>query len=109
MSKRRMPKLKPGTRIEITWWDIVSSPIGDVDDAEPALCTTLGYFHCYKGRGIARSLVAGLTLFPKEGGDPRGTDVYPVGCIEKIEILSTEKERYQRPPSAAIIPAEGDQ
>jgi hypothetical protein len=87
-----MPKLKPGDMLKITWWDIVSDAIGDMKDAEPALCVTLGHFWKYKGRGPSRSLVVGLTLFPKEDdSEPRGWDVYPVGCIEKIEVLNVRE------------------
>lgn len=85
---RRLPKLNPGDMLRITWWDIVSDAVGDMKDAKPALCQTLGHFWEYRGRGRSRSLVAGLTVFPKEAQEePRGWDVYPVGCIEMIEVL----------------------
>lgn len=102
---RRMPRLKRGDMIKVTWWDIISDAIGDVKDAEPALCVTLGYFEKYKGRGKSRSLVTGLTLFPKEGPEPRGYDVYPVGCIEKIEVLTVREAEYVRPENEEIKPA----
>ena len=106
---RRLPKLKRGEMLKITWWDIVSDAIGDVKDAKPALCVTLGHFWAYKGRGRSRSLVAGLTLFPLEGEEPRGWDVYPVGCLESLEVLDVrEVDRvvvYRRPQDAAIVPA----
>jgi hypothetical protein len=91
-----MPKLSRGAMIKITWWDIISDAIGEVKDAEPALCVTLGHFYKYKGRGPSRSLIVGLTLFPKEGDEPRGYDVYPVGCIEQIEVLETKAIPYMQ-------------
>ena len=106
---RRLPKLKRGDRLLITWWDIVSDAIGDVKDAEPALCITLGFFWEYKGRGRSRSMVTALTLFPRESNEPRGWDVYPVGCLEKIEVLYTDSESkvvYKRPEDEEIKPAE---
>jgi hypothetical protein len=106
---RKFPKLNKGDPLMITWWDIVSDAIGDVKDAEPALCQTMGFFEQYKGRGKSRSLVTALTLFPKETGEVRGWDVYPVGCIERIEILISSHLTgpvFKRNPDEKIKPAE---
>lgn len=105
---RRLPKLNKGDPLRITWWDIVSDAIGDMKDAEPALCQTMGFFWKYKGRGPSRSLIVGLTLFPQEEGPPRGWDVYPVGCIEKIELFGPVKVEavFVRKPDEKIKPAE---
>jgi hypothetical protein len=105
---RKFPKLNKGDPLRITWWDIVSDAIGDVKDAEPALCQTMGFFEQYKGRGKSRSLVAALTLFPNEAGEVRGWDVYPVGCIERIEIFGPllVEAVFERKPDEKIKPAE---
>lgn len=107
MAKSKFPKLKPGDPLRITWWDIVSDAVGDMADAKPALCETLGYFWKYSGRGKSRSLVAGLTIFPKEeNSEPRGWDAYPVGCIEKIEIVGgiLVDPVFKRDKNAEVFP-----
>lgn len=93
----KFPKLKHGDRVEITWLDIVGDTIGDPNEAEPALCTTLGYFHRWKGRGRNRALVLCLTRFPKEGETCRGYDTYPFGIIEKLEVLERPHEQESNP------------
>jgi len=90
--KKRFPVLTHGVRVEVTWLDIVGDPIGEPDNAEMAYCTTMGYFHAWKGRGRNRALVLCLTGFPKENNDCRGSDIYPFGVIKKIEVLGAKRD-----------------
>jgi len=82
--------MQAGDPIEVHWRDIVGSSTGDPDDAEPASCTTLGYFHRWKGRGRNRSLVVHLTRYAAADYDPTGYDAYPVNIIDGVVMLTTK-------------------
>ena len=88
---KRFPSMKHGDVIRIKWLDIVGDSIGEPDKAAMAVCVTTGHFHGWKGRGRNRALVLCLTLFPEENNDCRGSDIYPHGVIQKLEVLSYAK------------------
>lgn len=87
MKRKDVPEMEHGDAIRVHWLDIMGDVTGRPAEAALAECRTLGHFHEWKGRGKSRALVTCLTQFPKEPGECRGSDIYPIGCIERIEVI----------------------
>ena len=89
--KRKGPQLQRGDVISVSWLDICTDPVGNPDHAVPMRRHTIGIFwgrQDWEGREL---LVTTDTL--DTDSDQSGYTVYPVGCIESVQIIKRARRK----------------
>lgn len=81
-------KLKPGTVVEVTWWDTESDPswrdVAAIDKIEPPLCRTVGYYHgCRREKGKVKWIILNHSVHNSQAD----YTIIPYGCVKKIERI----------------------
>lgn len=83
-------KIKTGTLLLITWYDIVEksswSSDEDAQNMPPATCKTIGWF--VNDDDICIRLTASVA----DDGD-KSIFVYPKGCVKDVQIIKYRRQR----------------
>lgn len=78
--------LERGDRLEITWVDVVESPVGDTGEASLIERTTIGYFWEYKASFKVNCMVLTTTL-DTDGSHQQGWLCLPQSLITSARRL----------------------
>ena len=79
----------------ITWLDFTSEPTGNVENAEPALCLTSGFYYGLKDdeiMGQKRTFLITTITIQVRDDDTTGFDTYPMGEVLDIKVVVPREE-----------------
>jgi len=81
-------KLKPGTIVEVQWYDTESDPSWrhkeEIDKIEPPVCKTVGYYH---GCRRERHKVMWIILNHSVHNGQADYMIIPFGCVKRIQKI----------------------
>jgi hypothetical protein len=89
------PKPRKGDLCLITWRDFTADPVGSLEQAEPAISNTPGYYwEVRKERilGQEREFLITRTTRQTRDNDYTGYDTYPLGEVIHIMVVVPREE-----------------